>query len=34
MPPKIFYGCWITLPSFFIGLYVAGAVVFGFTAFF
>ena len=34
MPKKIFYGWWISIACFFIGLYVAGAVVFGFTAFF
>ena len=34
MSKKIFYGWWISLASFFIGLYVAGVVHFGFTAFF
>jgi hypothetical protein len=34
MSKKIFYGWWISFGCFFIGLYVAGVVVFGFTAFF
>ncbi|MBA7624214.1 L-lactate transporter [subsurface metagenome] len=31
---KLFYGWWIVLACFFIGLYVGGAVFYGFTAFF
>ncbi len=31
---KIFYGWWIVVASFFIALYVGGAVFYGFTAFF
>jgi len=34
MSKKIFYGWWIVLACSLIGLYVAGTVVFGFTAFF
>jgi len=34
MIKKIFYGWWIVLACFLIGLYVAGIVFFGFTAFF
>lgn len=34
MVKRIFYGWWIVLASFFIGLYVAGSVFYGFTAFF
>lgn len=34
MGKKIFYGWWIVLACFLIGLYVGGTVVFGFTAFF
>lgn len=33
-PLKIFYGWWIVIASFFISLYVGGAVFFGFTAIF
>lgn len=31
---KVFYGWWIVIASFFIALYIGGAVFFGFTAFF
>lgn len=31
---KVFYGWWIVVASFFIALYIGGAVFFGFTAFF
>ena len=31
---KVFYGWWIVLACFFIGLYVGGVVFYGFTAFF
>ena len=31
---KIFYGWWIVLACFFIGLYVGGTIFYGFTAFF
>jgi OFA family oxalate/formate antiporter-like MFS transporter len=31
---KIFYGWWIVLACFFIGLYVGGSIFYGFTAFF
>jgi OFA family oxalate/formate antiporter-like MFS transporter len=34
MIKKIFYGWWIVLACSLIGLYVAGTVAFGFTAFF
>ena len=34
MIKKIFYGWWIVLACFFIGLYVGGVVFYGFTAFF
>jgi MFS family permease len=34
MGKKIFYGWWIVLASFFIGLYVSSIVFYGFTAFF
>ncbi len=34
MMKKIFYGWWIVLACFFIGLYVGGVVYYGFTAFF
>jgi MFS family permease len=34
MIKKIFYGWWIVLACFLIGLYVAGVVFYGFTAFF
>ena len=34
MSKKIFYGWWIVLACFFIGLYVGGVVFYGFTAFF
>jgi len=34
MSKKFFYGWWIVLACFFIGLYVGGAVFYGFTAFF
>ncbi|MFC1534215.1 MFS transporter [Thermodesulfobacteriota bacterium] len=33
-PNKIFYGWWIVVGSFIYGLYSAGAIYFGFTAFF
>jgi len=33
-PFKIFYGWWIVVASFFIALYLGGAVFYGFTAFF
>ncbi len=33
-PPKIFYGWWVVGACFLIFLYMGGAVVFGFTAFF
>jgi MFS family permease len=34
MMKRVFYGWWITLACSLIGLYVAGAIFFGFTAFF
>jgi MFS family permease len=34
MAIRIFYGWWIVLACFFIGLYVGGVVFYGFTAFF
>jgi MFS family permease len=34
MVKKVFYGWWIVLACFFIGLYVGGVVFYGFTAFF
>ncbi|MCG2778719.1 MAG: MFS transporter, partial [Desulfobacterales bacterium] len=34
MIKRIFYGWWIVLACFFIGLYVGGVVFYGFTAFF
>lgn len=34
MTKRIFYGWWIVLACFFIGLYVGGVVFYGFTAFF
>jgi OFA family oxalate/formate antiporter-like MFS transporter len=34
MLKRVFYGWWITLACSLIGLYVAGAIFFGFTAFF
>lgn len=33
-PFKIFYGWWIVVASFFIAVYIGGAVFYGFTAFF
>ena len=34
MMKRVFYGWWITLACSLIGLYVAGAIFFGFTTFF
>jgi hypothetical protein len=34
MMKSVFYGWWITLACSLIGLYVAGVIFFGFTAFF
>jgi hypothetical protein len=34
MMKRVFYGWWITLACSLISLYVAGAIFFGFTAFF
>lgn len=34
MIKKVYYGWWIVLACFFIGLYVGGVVYYGFTAFF
>ncbi|UCH20997.1 MAG: MFS transporter [Deltaproteobacteria bacterium] len=34
MIKRVFYGWWVTLACSFIGLYVAGVIFFGFTAFF